>query len=364
MPRELQTAWFGVFLVEEGEVREARPFPPEAQAIADRLAVLRDGGVLDEERDLAKAGGEVQVAHRRLLQLGGVQMGRPTPMRHVPEDQGVPPSLAKEAAMLLARQVIRDDLADRTLHLMQAVSALDESHDTENLLGERLVYWFTLHAPDVVDDAKDHLTLARLVVEKGDRAGILGEDAAEGLGSAIPADELAAVRGLASALVSMVEARRPLESFIDATTEALAPNLTTLVGPKIAARLIHQAGGLLDLAKMPASTLQTLGAEKALFRHLVQGAPPPKHGVIFQHPHIHRSHPNDRGPIARALAAKAVIAARADAFSGNDVAGELKAAFEARVEQVKRMGRRKAMARRGPPKGKGGRSRKGGGRRG
>ena len=115
----------------------------------------------------------------------------------------------------------------------------------------------------------------------------------------------------------------------------VAPNIRGLVGPLLGARLISLAGGLSRLARLPASTIQVLGAEKALFRALRTGGRPPKHGVIFQYPAIHRSPRWQRGKIARALAAKLAIAARIDAFTGEYKADELKEELEKRIEEIK-----------------------------
>jgi nucleolar protein 56 len=152
-----------------------------------------------------------------------------------------------------------------------------------------------------------------------------------------------ALEGLAASIVQQAQAREPLERFVTELAREMAPNIAQLTTPAIAARLIQHAGGLEELAKQPASTIQMLGAERAVFQHLTEDAPPPKHGVIFRHPMIHEAHPDDRGSIARAMAAKVAIAARADALTGNDIAGELEADLQARVDEIQRVGRRRAM---------------------
>ena len=102
----------------------------------------------------------------------------------------------------------------------------------------------------------------------------------------------------------------------------------------LGARLIALAGGLTNLAKRPASTIQVLGAEKALFRSLKTGTRPPKHGIIFQHALLHEAKKWQRGKIARAMAGKLAIAARADAFGSRYIGEELKADLEKRVEEI------------------------------
>ncbi|MEM4245787.1 MAG: C/D box methylation guide ribonucleoprotein complex aNOP56 subunit, partial [Candidatus Bathyarchaeia archaeon] len=116
--------------------------------------------------------------------------------------------------------------------------------------------------------------------------------------------------------------------------EEVAPNLLAVAGPLISARLISIAGGVENLAKLPASTVQVLGAEKALFRALKTGARPPKHGVIFQYGPIHQAPRWQRGKLARAFSGKLAIAARLDAFGGGFEGERLKAGFDNRVAEI------------------------------
>jgi nucleolar protein 56 len=96
--------------------------------------------------------------------------------------------------------------------------------------------------------------------------------------------------------------------------ETVAPNVKELLTASVGARIIAKAGSLARLATLPASTIQVLGAEKALFRALKTGARPPKHGILFQHPLIHSAPKWQRGKIARAIASKVAIAARIDYY--------------------------------------------------
>jgi nucleolar protein 56 len=110
--------------------------------------------------------------------------------------------------------------------------------------------------------------------------------------------------------------------------------MSHIAGPELAAKLVAQSGGLQRMAMFPASTIQVLGAEKALFKHLKSGSRPPKHGLIFQHASIGMAPKKVRGKISRCLAAKLTIAAKADAFSHNFIAEKLKAQFEAQVKRI------------------------------
>lgn len=142
---------------------------------------------------------------------------------------------------------------------------------------------------------------------------------------------------LAGIILDLYRLRGTLDEYIEAVMKEVAPNITALVGAKLGARLLSLAGGLEELAKLPASTIQVLGAEKALFRALRTGGKPPKHGVIFQHPYIHKSPRWQRGKIARALATKLSIAAKVDQFSGRFVGDKLVKEFEERVEEIRKL---------------------------
>jgi nucleolar protein 56 len=144
-----------------------------------------------------------------------------------------------------------------------------------------------------------------------------------------------AVRTLAALTAAVYAERAVLQEFVEASARENARNLSTLIEPLLAARLISLAGGLEKLARMSASTIQVIGAEKALFKHLRSGVAPPKHGLIFQSPLINAAPLHQRGKIARALATKLCIAAKADWFTGNFIAPKLKATLEARLAQIR-----------------------------
>jgi nucleolar protein 56 len=121
---------------------------------------------------------------------------------------------------------------------------------------------------------------------------------------------------------------------MDSLMEEVAPNIKAIVGSLLGARLIALTGGLANLARMPASTIQVLGAEKALFRSLKTGTRPPKHGIIFQHTLIHEAKRWQRGKMARAIAGKLAIAARTDAYSSKYIGDGLKASLDRRITEI------------------------------
>jgi nucleolar protein 56 len=148
--------------------------------------------------------------------------------------------------------------------------------------------------------------------------------------------DLQQIQRVCKQTLDLYDLRQALQDYADSTVDEVAPNLQALVGSMLTARLISLAGGLTNLAKMPASTIQVLGAEKALFRALKTGTRPPKHGIIFQDTLVHEAKKWQRGKLSRALAGKLAIAARTDAFSSRYIGDSLKADLKKRAEEIKR----------------------------
>jgi len=155
------------------------------------------------------------------------------------------------------------------------------------------------------------------------------------MGADLAETDLAQIQDLCKNVISLYQLRQTLENYVDNTMQEVAPNTRAIVGSLLGARLIALAGGLTNLARRPASTVQILGAEKALFRSLKTGTRPPKHGIIFQHAYLHDAKKWHRGKIARALAGKLAIAARIDAFGCRYAGDELRADIEKRIGEIR-----------------------------
>jgi len=252
----------------------------------------------------------------------------------------------------LTRLHIQEQSGARDKMIIQAIEALDDIDKVVNLLVSRLREWYGLNFPELDELLPKHEQYVAFVREIGPKENLTPEKLEKlGLSDAKAEKILKAAKGsmgaplgrfdseiimkLAEEISDLYHLRKEIEEYLETTMDEVAPNLKAIVGAKLGARLMSLAGGLRELAMMPASTIQVLGAEKALFRHLRSGARPPKHGVIFQYPAINRSPWWQRGKIARALSGKLAIAARVDYFSGEYIAEELKQEIEARIEEIK-----------------------------
>ncbi len=252
----------------------------------------------------------------------------------------------------LAKMKVKKTVERRDLLVAQAVQTVDDLDKSLNLFMSRLREWFGLHYPELDRMIEKHETYARLVVNLGARENFTAESLeSEGLpkakaqkiaevalasmGADLSEEDLNQIQTMCRNVLELYDVRQSLEKYVDSVMEEVAPNTRTIGGSLVGARLVALAGGLVNLAKLPASTIQVLGAEKSLFRSLKTKARPPKHGIIFQHPLIHDAKRWQRGKIARALSGKLAIAARVDAFSGKYVGDDLKADLEKRVEEIK-----------------------------
>jgi nucleolar protein 56 len=331
----LVTTWFGAFLVDGKQVADSRLFPKEAKEISRRLRQMEKGEVLDEEKALATAHKGFSVADQRLRALGPVSSDRAPPLDHIASKMGFTPAMLREATLLMGREKLGELGPDR--FIVQAIAGLDELTKTSNLLIERLAEWYGLHFPELVESVTQK-ELVDLVARLGDREAIRtqgGRDI-ESMGTPLSEEDRAALMEWASLARSVLSAQAALEGYVTRRMEQLSPNLSSVVGPLLAARLLSHTGSIERLGRLPASTMQLLGAEKALFQFMMEGGRPPKHGVLFQHPLVHRAPPWQRGRIARALASAACLAARVDSFGKRDNSESIRAGLQKKLERIQK----------------------------
>ncbi|MEM2025937.1 MAG: C/D box methylation guide ribonucleoprotein complex aNOP56 subunit, partial [Desulfurococcaceae archaeon] len=363
---------------DKGEVVEKALFPSNPQVQAERLYMLSRGEAIEEVKLLCEKAynlglDELVVEDPTLAKVfvgagfQNVKVESPNNVGKVLRAQmfrlvvGLGYSENEEEAFrrlqqmayhLSAKRVV-EAVEKRDLLVAQAVSCIDEVEKMLNILASRLREWYGIHFPELGNALKDHEAFLKAVMAVGHRSTIKRQDAAShlsfikdrlpqlardvdsSLGADVLPKDVEMMKKVASATLELYRLNDELRKYVEEVMGEVAPNIKELVGPVLGARLICLAGGLERLAKMPASTVQLLGAEKALFRSLKTGSKPPKHGVIFQHPEVHKSPRWQRGKIARALAGKIAIAARVDYFTGEYVADELKEELESRVKEVK-----------------------------
>jgi nucleolar protein 56 len=254
--------------------------------------------------------------------------------------------------MELAKFRVKGASEKRDLIVAQGIQTLDDLDRTVNLFMGRLREWYGVYFPELDRLVEKHETYSRLVMNLGDRenytieklekenipkerAQLVATAAEASMGADIAERDLAQIQELAKNVLGFYELRKNMDNYVDRTMEEMAPNVRAVAGALLGARLIAMAGSLQTLAMRPASTIQVIGAEKALFRSLKTGARPPKHGLIFQHTLLHDAKRWQRGKIARVIAGKLAIAARADAFGGHFIGDRLKDDINKRIEEIR-----------------------------
>ena len=230
--------------------------------------------------------------------------------------------------------------ASEDKHLIHAINTIDEIDESISKLIEQIREWYALYFPEM-DVIKNNETYIRLISQNKTKKEIIEAKPDAFPSEIIDIDEdidpedLEIMNDYAKSIHELQKSRKNIEEYIDSKMESVAPNLRLLVGPTLGAKLIAHAGGLKRLAMYPSSTVQIMGAEKALFRHLKSGDRPPKYGLIYQHPQVRGAKWWNRGKVARMLAGMISIAVRRDVFTKtfDENASE---EFKAKVEEIEK----------------------------
>ena len=248
------------------------------------------------------------------------------------KDQSDAMSKLRDFAIKLSSSKVTEVSQSPDLHIIQAINTLDDTDRIINAISSRLREWYGLHFPEL-DNIIDSINGYSQIVLAGKRDKLskkIFEDAGfpeskvemltlvteKSRGGDISDANLAIVQSLAKQILELFDLRKNLEDHVESEMRKIAPNLSAVLGTSVGARILARAGSIKHLATMPASTIQVLGAEKALFRSLKTGSQPPKHGLLFQHTLVHAAPRWQRGKIARAIAGKAAIASRVDYHGG------------------------------------------------
>ena len=249
----------------------------------------------------------------------------------------------------LARIKVTSLLGEKDKLIIHAVYSLNEFDETINLFLERIREWYSIHFPESVSAIPDNKNLIEFIIKIGNKALYLekknllsyestlnSEIIERSLGVELSDEDLSQIKQIAELIDILYAKKEILENYITNLVNEVAPNTSIVATPIIAAKLISHAGGLKNLSGKPSSTIQLMGAEKALFRHLKTGADPPKYGIILQNPEISKAPWWQKGKIARTLASKIAIAARVDNASGEFIGDALRDDVLKRISEIER----------------------------
>eukprot|EP00696_Hemimastix_kukwesjijk_P007510 gnl/Hemi2/19492_TR6479_c0_g2_i1.p1 gnl/Hemi2/19492_TR6479_c0_g2~~gnl/Hemi2/19492_TR6479_c0_g2_i1.p1 ORF type:complete len:500 (+),score=212.42 gnl/Hemi2/19492_TR6479_c0_g2_i1:81-1580(+) len=239
--------------------------------------------------------------------------------------------------------------------IIQAICLLDQLDKDLNTFSMRIKEWYSWHFPELVKVVSDNFLFARLalcikdkgtldesklpdlaeITEDQDKAKLILDAARASMGTDLSPVDMINIENFARQVIDLHTYRKSLHAYLQSKMSVVAPNLSVLIGETVGARLISHAGSLMSLAKYPASTVQILGAEKALFRALKTRGKTPKYGLIFNSTFIGRAAQKNKGRISRYLANKCSIASRIDSFSdeaGSTFGAKLRDQVEERLK--------------------------------
>lgn len=237
--------------------------------------------------------------------------------------------------------------------IIQSISLLDQIDKDVNTFAMRCREWYSWHFPELAKIVADHQLYSKLCLLIPDKsklteesltaiaevldgdsntANLILEASRSSMGTDVSEMDMLNIRSFAQRVISLGEYRARLHKYLVDKMEMVAPNLAALIGEIVGARLISHAGSLTNLAKYPASTVQILGAEKALFRALKTKGKTPKYGLIYHASAIGKAGSRNKGRISRYLANKCSIASRIDCFS-EVPCSEFGAAMKKQVEE-------------------------------
>lgn len=242
----------------------------------------------------------------------------------------------REKALSETKEELRSEV-DRDEILVKAVKQLDQMNDNINTEVERLRDWYSLHFPELEEEIPDNEHFVK-ILERGinrDDLDSFSDLAESSTGMALTQEDEEMLEQTVNSISQRMELRDRIENYVESGVKEEMPNLSKLLEPLLAARLLGLAGSLDDLAKKPASTVQMLGAEKALFRYLRGNGTPPKHGIIFQHEYVNQLPEDQRGKMARFLANKVSIAARLDNYGDKEKGEQLREECREKFEGLK-----------------------------
>jgi len=237
----------------------------------------------------------------------------------------------REKSIALAKKNIRESVSEDNF-IIHSINNIDELVTITNSLTKRLRHWYAICLPEYSRLVTDNEAFVRLILTKNRKEQLQELKIKESMGVELSKKDLEPIINLASKISSLYELRDELTIYIEGVLSKYCKNTFVVAGGLMSARLIKEAGSLRKLAMMTSSTVQLLGAEKALFRHLKTGARSPKHGLILHHPLVSSAKRDKRGKCARALADKLSIAVKTDYFKGKFIGDKLKAELEEKLK--------------------------------
>jgi nucleolar protein 56 len=350
------TCFAGSFAFDsDGKMIDKELFPKKIDFIVEKIKKSRSGEVLTEEEKIVQRlvkKGIVEIVWDKKANVKGMScvykkdnMANEilqTQFRKLAMDTRWASSQAEineimsKVQVELTKKELKKEKKD--VLVMRIISVIDEMDKQLNTMSELLREWYGLHFPEMSRAVGSNEMFAGIVANHGNRDMIddkkLKELADKSSGMSLSNDDVKELQEFSKTMVGFFEEKKRLTKYLEGLAKETVPNLSAVAGSLMAARLLTLAGGLDKISRLPSSTLQLLGAEKALFRHLRGEGKAPKYGILFGHVHVQKAHKEMKGKVARAIAAKLTLAARMDRYSDKDKGEEMRKELEAQISKL------------------------------
>ncbi len=340
MKAKIVTTFIGCFGVDDDKVLTYVKFPKDPEKIARKIRESEENKIPEEKKveKYLKEHGYNDVVKKESTFINDNLPGLAIEKGFVKSKSEFNKMITNVSVQLTKKKIKKAVGKDKLI--MQASGALDELDKSINILVERLIEWYGLHFPEMEKIINNNERYAKIVDKFGTRDRIkdpkLIKVKNNSMGIDLDKPDQDAIKSFADEVVDLYELRDHVSSYLDNIVKELAPNMSEVAGETLAAKLISLSGGLDKLSKMPSSTIQLLGAEKALFRHLHGRGKSPKHGIIITHPLVQKAPASESGKVARLLSAKISIASKLDFFSDKNNGKELRKELEESVKDALR----------------------------
>lgn len=233
----------------------------------------------------------------------------------------------REQSIRLVKKQLRESVHQDNL-IIQAINAIEDFDKVANMLTTRLREWYSLYNPEFSESLFNQEKFTELVIKKDKKTLLKEIKSKDTMGADLEKKDISAILFFAKQINELYLSKKEIHKYLESSMKNICPNLLAVAGATLGAKLLAKAGSLKRLMFMPASTIQVLGAEKALFRHMKTGAKPPRHGIIIKHPLIASAKQSEHGKRARTLADKISIAVKVDYFKGKFIGDRLNKELE------------------------------------
>ncbi|OIO62051.1 hypothetical protein AUJ83_03665 [Candidatus Woesearchaeota archaeon CG1_02_33_12] len=302
---------------------------------------LNNNEWLEEEKALIKKHGhKIIFLGKKKTELNGIELSPEDKFEIINERISEIPNfyqLMRKAGITITRNKIKNSVKSDTL-VIQAISNIDELDRVANTLVKRLREWYELYLPEFSKQLRNNEKFVELIL-KNKKSELLKEiniSSKKSMGANLAEADIKPIEELAKRISSLYDLRESQSDYLELIIKKTYPNMYAITGSQIGAKLISFAGSFERLAKFPASTIQLLGAEEALFRHLKTGAKSPKYGILHEHPLVTQARASERGKVARALGDKISIAVKVDFFKGKFIGEKLRNDLEKKFIKKKK----------------------------